>query len=349
MTQIAGDGGVPTQVPPTVEAPTVTTAPSIPTQSPIPASDTPVPTHTATQTLCDEIEFVRDITIEDGKEIPPGEPFEKIWRLKNAGTCTWTSSYSLVFDSGDQLSAPDSQQLTTNTVAPGQEIDVAVEMIAPDDPGEYRANFKLKNPSGTVFGLGAKSNPFWVEILVPDLSGVMFDFLAQAKNADWGSGKEPVDFANPGHIELDYGGPDTDADGFSMIKDKVSLENGKTSAKILETHPKMEDDGYIVGRYPLYRVGPGDYIKAQLGFLAQEDGTCGTGEVTFEIHYSEEDDLGTRVRLGQWSKACDGELLSIELSLADLKGENVHFYLVVLADGPATDDKAVWLSLGVMR
>jgi hypothetical protein len=177
----------------------------------------------------------------------------------------------------------------------------------------------------------------------------MFDFLAQAKNADWGSGTEPVDFATPGHIELDYGGPDTDTDGYVMIKDKVTLESGKKSAKILTTRPKMEDDGYIVGRYPVYRVGPGDYIKGQLGFIAQDDDTCGAGDVTFEIHYSEEDDLGTRTRLGRWSKDCDGQLLSIEFSLADLKGENVHFYLVVLADGPATDDKAIWSSLGVMR
>ena len=34
------------------------------------------------------------------------------------------------------MSAPDSQQLTTGTVAPGQEIDVAFDLIAPDDPGE---------------------------------------------------------------------------------------------------------------------------------------------------------------------------------------------------------------------
>jgi len=350
MTQIAGDNPIPTQAPPTEQPPiAVTNTSSSPTETPVLATKTSNPTRTATQIPCDEIEFVKDVTIADGEEIPAGEPFEKIWRLKNAGSCTWTAGYNLVFDSGNQMSAPDSQQLTTGTVEPGQEIDVAVELIAPDDPGEYRGDFKLKNPSGSIFGLGSKANPFWVDIVVPNLSGVMFDFLAQAKNADWGVGKEPVDFATPGHIEIDYGGPDTDTDGFAMIKDKVALENGKTSAKILETHPKIEDDGYIVGRYPVYRVGPGDYVKAQLGFIAQEDGTCGTGEVTFEIYYAKENDLSTRTRLGKWSKSCDGQLMSIEFSLADLKGQNVRFYLVVLADGPATDDKAIWSSLGVMR
>jgi hypothetical protein len=295
------------------------------------------------------VEFVEDVTIDDGTEISAGEPFEKIWRLKNAGSCTWTSGYAVVFDGGTQMDAPDEQQLTTGTVDPGQEIDITVWLVAPDDPGKYRANFKLRNPGGALFGLGERSNPFWVEIRVPDESGLRFDFLARAKDAEWGSGAEPVDFASPGHIAISYGGPDTDEDGFVMIRDGVKLETGKTSAKILQTHPKWVEDGYIVGKYPAYRVGPGDFIKGQLGFIAFEDGSCGAGNVVFEIHYTMDDDLGTRTRLGQWTESCDGKLLSIELSLVDLKGDSVHFYLVVLADGPATQDWAIWSSLGVMR
>jgi hypothetical protein len=295
------------------------------------------------------LEFVEDITIEDGTEIQPGEPFEKILRLKNAGSCTWTSAYNLIFDSGDQMGAPDTQQLTTGTVAPGQEIDVTVELVAPDDPGEYRGNFKLRNPSGTIFGWSNKSEPFWVEIVVPALSGVMFDFLVEAKNSDWGSGVAPVDFAGPGHDEITYGGPDTDVNGFAMIKDGLTLESGHISGKVLETHPKWEDDGYIVGRYPDYKIGPGDYIKAQLTFIALADGSCGTGDVIFEIHYTVDNDLGTRTRLGKWEKSCDGIMKPINIDLADLKGETVNFYLVVLANGSAAQDWAIWSSLGVMR
>jgi hypothetical protein len=71
--------------------------------------------------------------------------------------------------------------------------------------------------------------------------------------------------------------------------------------------------------------------------------------VTFEIHYTLDDDLGTRTRLGKWSKTCDGHLQSIDIDLADLKGKKINFYLVVLADGPADHDWAIWSSLGVMR
>ena len=350
MTQVARERSEATQPEvtsdPIVKATNTLPAPS---KTPIPPSNTPVPTQTQTQIPCDKLDFVDDVTIEDGIEIPAGEPFEKIWRLKNAGSCTWTSGYSLVFENGDQMSAPDAQQLTTGTVAPGQEIDVAVDLIAPDNPGEYRGNFKLRNPGGTIFGWGSQEKPFWVEITVPDIRGVMLDFLAEAKNADWGGGVEPVDFAGAGHVDIVFGGPDTDANGFAMIKDQVTLETGKTSSKILETHPKWENNGYIVGKYPAYMVGPGDYVKAQLGFIALSDGSCGAGDVIFEIHYILDDDLGTRERLGKWSKTCDGQLQSIEVDLADLKGETVHFYLVVLADGPSDQDWAIWSSLGVMR
>jgi hypothetical protein len=332
-------------LPPAVE----TNTPPAQTQTPVPSTDTPAPSPTATTIACDNLEFVDDITIEDGTEISAGEPFQKVWRLKNVGTCTWTSAYDLVFDSGAQMGAPDSQQLTTGTVEPGQQIDVAVNLVAPDDPGKYRGNFKLRNASEIVFGIDQNSKPFWVEIRVPDESGLRFDFLSRAKNADWGSGVEPVDFANPGHQDITYGGPDTNDIGFVMIKDGVKLENRQTSAKILQTHPKWVDNGYIVGRYPAYKVGPGDYIKGHLGFIALPDGSCGAGDVVYEIHYTIDGDLGTRTRLGQWPKACDGKLLSIEVSLADLKGENINFYLVVLANGPSAQDWTIWSSLGVMR
>ncbi len=351
MTQNAIDNPQMTQ--PGIQ-PSATSQPSAATNTPQ-FTQTPQPTNTVAPSLtpsevpCDHLEFVDDVTIEDGTEIDPGEPFEKIWRLKNAGSCTWNSSYHLVFDSGDQMEAPDSQQLTTGTVSPGQEIDVKVNLVAPDDPGKYRGNFKLSNASGVIFGYGAQSKSFWVEIVVPSLSGVMFDFLVQAKNSDWGSGVEPVDFTGPGSIDLTYGGPDTNADGFVMIKDGVKLEDGRVSGKILETHPKWENDGYIVGKFPAYKVGSGDHLKAQIGFIAQADGSCGVGEVTFEIHYTEGNDLGTRTRLGKWSKDCTGQMQSINIDLADLRGKTVRFFLVVLANGSSDQDWAVWSSLGVFR
>lgn len=325
-----------------------------PTNTPQP-SETPLPTNTlqptATPIPCDHVDFGDniDVTIPDGTEIDPGEGFTKTWRLKNGGSCTWTSGYELVFDRGDKMGAPSSKKLTSDTVEPGEEIDVSVDLTAPDDPGEYRGYFKLRNPNGVLFGWGEQNKPFWVDIEVPGMRGVMLDFIAGAEDAEWGAGVKPIDFAGPGHIDIDYGGPDSDNDGFAMVKSNVKLESGKKSGKILETHPKWENDGYIIGRYPLYRVGAGDRLRGKLGFIALSDGSCGAGDAEFRIYYTIGDDMGTRSELGSWDETCDGSMEKIDIDLNFLRGKEVHFYLVVLANGPHDQDWAVWDSLGVMR
>jgi len=57
---------------------------------------------------CDRAQFISDVTVPDGTTFAPGAAFNKTWRLKNVGTCTWTTSYSLVFDSGEKMGGPDS-------------------------------------------------------------------------------------------------------------------------------------------------------------------------------------------------------------------------------------------------
>lgn len=322
-----------------------------PTATQIPPTNTPTPTVTNTPIPCDHVDFGEpvDVTIPDGTDLDPGESFTKTWRLKNGGSCTWTSGYDLVFVSGDNMSAPASVQLTNGTVPPGADVDISVTLAAPNGPGVYRGYFKLRNPGGGVFGWGDTSKSFWVEIEVIELSGVMFDFISQAKNADWGTGTSPLDFNNPGDTNISYGGPDTDANGFAMVKDNQKLEDGKVSGKLLETHPKWVNDGYVIGRLPAYTIGNGDYIKGKLGFIAFADGSCGAGDAIFRIYYTEGNNMGTLTQLGSWSETCDGNLKKIEVDLSPLNGKSVRFYLVVLANGSAGQDWAIWDSLGVMR
>jgi hypothetical protein len=247
------------------------------------------------------------------------------------------------------MGAPATTQLTTGTVAPGQEIDIALILTAPDDPGTYQGFFKLRNPGGAVFGLGAENKSFWVKIKVPALSGVMFDFIASYDDAEWGSGVTPINFAGPGNTALTPGGPDTNTDGFAMIKDEVKFESNSTTGKILETHPKWENDGYIVGRYPAYKVGAGDEIRGRIGFIALNDGACGLGDAIFQIRYTKGDDLATMTTLGEWNETCDGTTREIKIDLSSIKGETVRFYLIVLANGDSAQDWAIWSSLGVFR
>ncbi len=109
---------------------------------------------------CDAAQFVSDVTVADGTGYTGGATFTKTWRLKNAGTCTWNSSYALAFDSGDQMGGPASQPLSSS-VAPGASVDISVNLQAPSADGSYTGVWGLKNPSGVRFpvigGISARS------------------------------------------------------------------------------------------------------------------------------------------------------------------------------------------------
>lgn len=110
----------------------------------------------------DEAEFIADVTVLDDEIMPPTFGFTKTWRLENAGTCTWSTDYSIVFVSGDQLDAPDRVPLPQE-VAPEDVIDISVEMTAPNLDGTYRSEWLLENELGTQFGI---PGPFWTQIQV---------------------------------------------------------------------------------------------------------------------------------------------------------------------------------------
>ncbi len=126
------------------------------------------------ETCSNSIEFVEDLNIPDNTLFAPETSFEKGWRLRNNGTCPWTTSYSLVFATEDQMSAPDSIPLTS-VIVPGQTVDLTVPFIAPTEFGTYRSNWVLSNADGEQFGIdGFVDEAFWVQIEVgtPDATPV---------------------------------------------------------------------------------------------------------------------------------------------------------------------------------
>mgnify|MGYP000850282979 FL=1 len=148
-------------VPSATEAPTQTLE-AAPTK-------TVIPSITATAKPCNAAGFIDDVTIPDDKKISPGAGFTKTWRLVNVGTCTWTSSYRLVFSHGDRMGAPDTVQLTNSAIAPGMTVDVSVDLVAPDESGTYQGYYLLRDGEGTNFGINTSAKePFWVKIRVPE-------------------------------------------------------------------------------------------------------------------------------------------------------------------------------------
>ena len=134
--------------------PILTPTPLLYTLPPVtvaPITSTPSATPAA---ACDRASFVQDVTIPDGTEIAAGATFQKIWRLQNTGSCTWTSNYQIVFDQGNILGAAAVTSMPAS-VAPGQTVDIPISMIAPTINGSYSGYWKILNPSGTAFGVGA--------------------------------------------------------------------------------------------------------------------------------------------------------------------------------------------------
>jgi hypothetical protein len=127
----------------------------------------PIPNTGANGAGCNLAYFEADLNYVDDTEVPAGTNFDKKWRLRNNGSCTWTSSYRVIFVSGDAMGGAGSTQLTNGTVAPGSSVDVSVNLTAPAAAGTYRGNFKLQAADGTTFGIDGAGSVFYVRIIVP--------------------------------------------------------------------------------------------------------------------------------------------------------------------------------------
>jgi len=100
-----------------------------------------------------------DLTVPDNTKIAAGAKFDKAWTFKNVGYCTWDSDYKLVFESGDQMSGPDSKEIGV-AVDPNEEVSVNLVLYAPAAAGTYRGYWTLQSDNNIDIG------PVWVQIIV---------------------------------------------------------------------------------------------------------------------------------------------------------------------------------------
>lgn len=318
----------PTQTPIffTPQAPTNTPLPS-PTPIPpiitsVPPSATPVPG------LCNQAQFIKDVTIPDGAYLPSEASFTKIWRLKNIGTCTWTEDYSLRFVDGDFMGVSKTFPFSGN-VKPGENVDVAVELTAPEDEGNAKSYWMLSNESNQLFGFGEGARKaFWVNINVIEANpNFVYDFVANMCLASWSSSAG----------ELPCPGNTKSSAGSVTYLSKPKLEDGRVeNEKALWTRPQTVKDGWIRGIYPAIKVKDGYHFVSEIGCLADSDG-C---KVIFAVDYQE---AGKPVKhLGEWTEKLDGSTKIIDLDLSGLSGKNVKFILKVYNDAKSGKPNAFW-------
>jgi hypothetical protein len=335
--------GTPQGIPPTITSQPVVPTVVVPTQVILPSATqtllpTPTslpPTPTPIQVLCDHASFVKDVTVADGTNYPPGAEFTKIWRLRNVGSCSWDSDYSLVFVSGDRMSAPKAASLE-DTVRPGENVDLAVDMMAPGDQGRYRGFWMLENPEGETFGINEDADdPFWVDIRVqaPNKNFAL-DLATNMCTATWRSSAGPLGCP---------GDPD-DEDGSVSLLNDPRLENGRRENEpTLLTRPEETHDGWIQGVYPSYKVKAGDHFLADIGCLEDSQG-C---EVLFTLEYQVSG--GPVKQLGEWYEIYDGSITRVDVDLSGLEGKTIQLILSATGYGKPSRANPFWLAPSVRQ
>jgi|GEM_PF-1217507 len=146
----------------TIQAIQTLLAPAPTQASAIPPATTPTPAAVACNGTNLAALMIR--AVSDGTFVPPGASFVESWTLQNVGSCTWTTSYTLVFDGGTPMNGPSSQPLPAE-VPPGGTITVSVNLVAPSTIGTYQGLWKLSTPQGLRFGTGeGGADDFWLII-----------------------------------------------------------------------------------------------------------------------------------------------------------------------------------------
>jgi hypothetical protein len=144
---VAGcDAETPTPKPTDTPTPTSTPQPTntaTPTRTPAP---TTTPTATSTPNPPAAV-FVADLTIPDGTVLQPAQAFTKTWRVSNIGPVNWGEGTALVFSGGLQMGGVS--PVAVGDLAPGEEIDISVDMVASSEPGSHEGSWVLIAGDGT--------------------------------------------------------------------------------------------------------------------------------------------------------------------------------------------------------
>lgn len=221
-------------------------------------------------------------------------------------------------------------------VAPGETIDLAMNFTAPRMPGSYRGNWQIRNDRGELFGITSTANrPFWVSIRVraPASTGPRYDFVVNACSARWFSGAS----------NLPCPGNNNDKTGFILPQNDTRLEDGKLDTRSsLLIAPQEIFNGYIRGVYPSYKVQDGDHFQAVISCEHQAE-SC---DVLFRLDYVVN---GVVRNLWGFDERYDGSYFNVDLDLSALAGQDVRFVLLVLSNGTASGDRALWVEPRIVR
>jgi hypothetical protein len=134
-------------------------------------TSTPVPTNTPAATMsiatlanvtpfgvgaasptasCYRLSYVNDVGIQDNTSMTPGQTFTKTWKVRNSGTCAWDAGFKFAFTGGDAMGGVT--YTLPSSVPANAEIDISVNMTAPNKTGPVRGNWRISTAAGQFFG-----------------------------------------------------------------------------------------------------------------------------------------------------------------------------------------------------
>ncbi len=137
----------------TQDAPTITPTPS-PTATPAVTNTPATPFATAalavpTAASCANYQFISE-TVPDGTEMTVNQTFTKTWKIKNTGTCDWTTNFKLAYSYGEAMGGQTVP--LTSTVKPGDQVNLSVDLKAPNKTGEFKGFWALLDDKGQPVG-----------------------------------------------------------------------------------------------------------------------------------------------------------------------------------------------------
>jgi rRNA maturation protein Nop10 len=105
--------------------------------------------------------FLLDLTVPDGSIVRPGEKIEKVWQVRNEGSCTWGRGYTIQLEEGPPLGSLTKHPIPATE--PGEVANISANFSVPDNPGNYRSSWRANDSGDNSFGV-----LIYIEINVSD-------------------------------------------------------------------------------------------------------------------------------------------------------------------------------------
>ena len=291
--------------------------------------------------------FVTDVTVEDGSQFGPQSTFEKVWRVRNEGTCPWGPGFVVRFMSSDYFGTIDEVPLT-EIVQPDETLDIAVPMISPVDAAVYRGVWQLHDLDEVPFGpdlfVEIEVTPGGAAAVDDGQSETLFNFIDRALDATWSSGQVTYDLQA---VNISDALELPDSGGLVAVGPALLRGNIESEGNALLTHPH-QDLGFIQGDYKVdIPVQPGDTLVATLGFaklsILSDDG------VIFEVSFTPDNSDQVVSIISQAVEYRESPISEVFPLTGIEAGQTGTFTLRVLGGDTTSRDFAVWIDLRLVR